>query len=71
MVSRSAVAVQVRRRSDLPARRSTYAAGLALLAIVAAAALAFTLTGVSAASEAGGAPRPGRRNDHRAAGTTA
>ncbi|MGW2522590.1 nitrate/nitrite transporter [Streptomyces sp. NPDC001617] len=51
----------------------TYAAGLVLLAIVAAAALAFTLTGVRAAAEGGARrPRTGRRRGrHTTAGTTA
>jgi NNP family nitrate/nitrite transporter-like MFS transporter len=51
----------------------TYAAGLALLAVVAAGALAYTLTGVRAAVE-GGEHKPrtsGRRGHHRTAGTTA
>lgn len=50
----------------------TYAAGLVLLAIVAAAALVFTLTGVRAAAEGRGRKhRTGRRRGHRTAGTTA
>ncbi|GAA3494671.1 NarK/NasA family nitrate transporter [Streptomyces prasinosporus] len=50
----------------------TYAAGLALLAIVAAAALAFTLTGVRAAVRGGDrAPRTARGRRHPAARTTA
>jgi MFS transporter, NNP family, nitrate/nitrite transporter len=50
----------------------TYAAGLALLAIVAAAALAYTLTGVRAAAEGGEREQPtSRRRGHRTAGTTA
>ncbi|MEU1479392.1 NarK/NasA family nitrate transporter [Streptomyces sp. NPDC005760] len=51
----------------------TYAAGLVLLAVVAAAALAFTLTGVRTAAEGGGRrkPRTGGRHEHHAAGTTA
>ncbi|MFF4059794.1 nitrate/nitrite transporter [Streptomyces sp. NPDC001668] len=51
----------------------TYAAGLVLLAVVAAAALAFTLTGVRTAAEGDGRrkPRTGGRHEHRAAGTTA
>jgi MFS transporter, NNP family, nitrate/nitrite transporter len=50
----------------------TYAAGLALLAIVAAAALAFTLTRVRTATDNGEPkPRPGRPHGHRTADTTA
>jgi MFS transporter, NNP family, nitrate/nitrite transporter len=50
----------------------TYAAGLVLLAIVAAAALAFTLTGVRSAVQGGDrAPRTGRGQRHRTAHTTA
>ncbi|MFE1248353.1 MFS transporter [Streptomyces sp. NPDC058766] len=50
----------------------TFAAGLALFAIVAAAALAYTLTGVRTAVEGrdGGQRSDGRRG-HRTAGTTA
>ena len=50
----------------------TYTAGLTLLALVAAAALAYTLIGVRAAAEGGGRGEPaGRRHKHRGAGTTA
>jgi NNP family nitrate/nitrite transporter-like MFS transporter len=50
----------------------SYAIGLVLLAIVAAAALAFALTGVRAAAEGGKRkPRTGGRRGHRTAGTTA
>ncbi|MFC4463931.1 MFS transporter [Streptomyces xiangluensis] len=50
----------------------SYAIGLALLAIVAAAALAYTLTGVRAAAEGGERKqRAGRPRGHRTAGTTA
>ncbi|MGW2639019.1 MFS transporter [Streptomyces sp. NPDC001348] len=50
----------------------TYAAGLILLAIVAAAALAYTLTGVRAAAEGGDRKsRAGRHGHHTTAGTTA
>ncbi|MGC0400433.1 NNP family nitrate/nitrite transporter-like MFS transporter [Streptomyces sp. SAI-126] len=50
----------------------SYAIGLVLLAIVAAAALAFTLTGVRAAAEGGKQkPSTGGRREHRTAGTTA
>ncbi|KAF0649911.1 MFS transporter [Streptomyces fradiae] len=52
-------------------RYETYAAGLALLAVVAAAALVYTLTGVRAAVEGAGRPPAGPQRDHRAAGTTA
>ncbi|MFF0204886.1 MFS transporter [Streptomyces sp. NPDC005017] len=50
----------------------TYAAGLVLLAMVAAAALAYTLTGIRAAVEGGERePRTGRRHGHRTADTRA
>lgn len=50
----------------------SYAIGLALLAIVAAAALAYTLTGVRAAAEGGERKqRAGRPRGHRTAGTIA
>jgi NNP family nitrate/nitrite transporter-like MFS transporter len=50
----------------------SYAIGLALLAIVAAAALAYTLTGVRAAAEGGERKqRAGRPRGRRTAGTTA
>ncbi|MEV2199768.1 MFS transporter [Streptomyces fradiae] len=52
-------------------RYETYAAGLALLAVVAAAALVYTLTGVRAAVEGAGRPPTGPQRGHRAAGTTA
>ncbi|AOT61917.1 MFS transporter [Streptomyces fradiae] len=52
-------------------RYETYAAGLALLAVVAAAALVYTLTGVRAAVEGAGRPPAGPQRGHRAAGTTA
>ncbi|MEU3631884.1 MFS transporter [Streptomyces fradiae] len=52
-------------------RYETYAAGLALLAVVAAAALVYTLTGVRAAVEGAGPPPAGPQRGHRAAGTTA
>ena len=50
----------------------SYALGLALLAIVAAAALVYTLSGVRSAVRGGDrAPRPGRGHGHRTAGSTA
>ncbi|MFI5963916.1 MFS transporter [Streptomyces asoensis] len=50
----------------------TYAAGLVLLAVVAAGALVLTLTRVRAAAAGGGdGPRTGRRRGHRTADTTA
>ncbi|MFJ5776423.1 MFS transporter [Streptomyces sp. NPDC093094] len=51
----------------------TYAVGLALLAVVAAAALVHTLTGVRAAVEGAAerTPRTGSRRGHRTADTTA